>query len=931
MGQVILDKLRLTNFKSHEKTEISLGEGIIAIIGDNGAGKSSIIEAVYTVLAGRPPTGRYSDLVTQGRTMGAVSLETVLPGGPRYSMEVRIDARGRKGSGTYMLRELRNGSSRILATRQEAYVESVARILGLRNVPEPEVLVERAAVIRQGGLREIASLMERGGKRLREELEAALGIPDYAVATEALSSKNDKLIIETGTRLGPVWFTAVVQKRVDAARNKVLEELKSTKKGLEEKLGELENWRKREAEARRAIESLRKELEEVESGLRSIGSATQLRRRLDEKREELDHVIKSLREKEAELREAEEKASKLSMLESLDRLRGDIERLKSMKSELEILKGKIRELREVKEHVEAVKLLEPSLRERDRARELLEKAEERLRLAERELGKIEESLKSAEERAREAKSRIERLLEKASSIVGARISNLEEAQRVLEELHAETLSLEDEKSRLEARLGALRGLVESIDHRLKILEAPGREPKCPLCGAQLTAEKMEEIRRHLEDEKKRLEREFEEAESRLEHVVRMLEERRRIARSLEELVARIRDYERERVDAEAKMSEYLEKLRSARASRDEARRALDEVRGVYEKVSRDVARFEASRGWLVIRGYWPLDRAEKEVASLGSLEGKAEELGRLAAELERKIVKKSGFESLEEAERASREASQKLVEARVAAEKIGALRSEVDGLRDRLEKLRRDVEELESSLEEAEALEAKAVEMKNRLEEEREKLNRASSNAARIQGEIDGTRSQISRLKKELDGIERARRIVAAGIAANRILGRLKELLYERRLRLLEDEMSRILSMFNLDYVGVRFDRSGDGVSISVYNRTGAAFSVSQLSGGEKTVLALAYVLALSRVIGWTRIGFLILDEPTAELDEERRAMLLKVIRDMARSGGLGVRQLIIVSHHDEVVDLADTVCRVYKTPKGSKVECSEAGMAGMT
>ena len=931
MGQVILDKLKLTNFKSHGRTEITLGEGIIAIIGDNGAGKSSIIEAVYTVLAGRPPTGRYSDLVTQGRTIGAVSLEAFVPGGPRYSMEVRIDVRGRKGSGTYMLKELRNGSGRILAARQELYSESVARILGIRNVPEPEVLVERAAVIRQGGLREIASLMERGGKRLREELEAALGIPDYAVATEALSSKNDKLIIETDTRLGPVWFTAVVQKKVDAARSRVLEELKSTKKELEKKLGELENWKKREDEARRAIESLGKELEEVESRLRSIGSTAQLRRRLDEKREELDHVIRSLREKEDELRKAEEKASKLPMLESLDRMREDIERLKSMKSELETLKGKIRELREVKEHVETVKLLEPSLRERDRVRELREKAEERLRLAERELGGIEESLKSAEERAREARSKIERLLGKASSMVGAKISNLEEAQKVLDELHAETPSLEDEKSRLEARLGELRGLIESVDHRLKILEAPGREPKCPLCGAPLTAERMEEIRGHLEEEKKGLERELEEAESRLRHVARMLEERRRIVRSLEELVARMRDYERERVDAEAKISEYSEKLKSVRALRDEARRALDEAKEAYERISRDVARFEASREWLVARGYWPLEKAEKEIASLGSLEGKAEELEGLVSELERKIVEKSGFESLEEAERASREASQKLVEARVAAEKIGALRDEVNSLRDRLEKLRKEVEELENSLKEADSLEAKVVEVKNRLEEEREKLGRAISSAARIQGEIDGIRSQISRLEKELNGIERARRIVAAGIAANRILGKLKELLYERRLRLLEDEMSRILSMFNLDYVGVRFDPSGDGVSVSVYNRAGAAFSVSQLSGGEKTVLALAYVLALSRIIGWTRIGFLILDEPTAELDEERRAMLLKVIRDMARSGGLGVRQLIIVSHHDEVVDLADTVCRVYKTPKGSKVECSEAGMAGMT
>ncbi len=47
---MIFTKLELENFKSHKKTSIDFNSGISLIIGENGAGKSTIVEVTSVAL-----------------------------------------------------------------------------------------------------------------------------------------------------------------------------------------------------------------------------------------------------------------------------------------------------------------------------------------------------------------------------------------------------------------------------------------------------------------------------------------------------------------------------------------------------------------------------------------------------------------------------------------------------------------------------------------------------------------------------------------------------------------------------------------------------------------------------------------------------------------------------------------------------------------
>ena len=86
----------------------------------------------------------------------------------------------------------------------------------------------------------------------------------------------------------------------------------------------------------------------------------------------------------------------------------------------------------------------------------------------------------------------------------------------------------------------------------------------------------------------------------------------------------------------------------------------------------------------------------------------------------------------------------------------------------------------------------------------------------------------------------------------------------------------------------------------------------SNLSGGEKTSLALAYRLALNKVIN-DFIGsiktkdIIILDEPTDGFSSEQLDKIRVVLEQ------LGIKQVIIVSHESKIESFVDNVIRVNK------------------
>jgi DNA replication and repair protein RecF len=50
---VLVEKLSARNFRTYERAEVTLGERVTVVTGDNGAGKTNLLEALYTACVGR--------------------------------------------------------------------------------------------------------------------------------------------------------------------------------------------------------------------------------------------------------------------------------------------------------------------------------------------------------------------------------------------------------------------------------------------------------------------------------------------------------------------------------------------------------------------------------------------------------------------------------------------------------------------------------------------------------------------------------------------------------------------------------------------------------------------------------------------------------------------------------------------------------------
>jgi DNA repair protein SbcC/Rad50 len=77
---MIINKLELTNFRRHRKLEVKLKTGVTGIIGDNGTGKSSIVEALQFVLTGEHYGSKKIDAITLGEDFGSVRMTFTLNG-----------------------------------------------------------------------------------------------------------------------------------------------------------------------------------------------------------------------------------------------------------------------------------------------------------------------------------------------------------------------------------------------------------------------------------------------------------------------------------------------------------------------------------------------------------------------------------------------------------------------------------------------------------------------------------------------------------------------------------------------------------------------------------------------------------------------------------------------------------------------------------
>lgn len=141
-------------------------------------------------------------------------------------------------------------------------------------------------------------------------------------------------------------------------------------------------------------------------------------------------------------------------------------------------------------------------------------------------------------------------------------------------------------------------------------------------------------------------------------------------------------------------------------------------------------------------------------------------------------------------------------------------------------------------------------------------------------------------------------------------------------LKTISQKASEYTAMFNMGISRLQLTEKARDISIECYGRSGA-IDMESLSGGEKVAIALALRLGMAYVMGSGKLDFVILDEPTTHLDEERRKSLVRIISEAFRSGLGPLSQMILITHDSEIFENAevDSVYRFTMSNEGTHVE----------
>jgi len=567
-------------------------------------------------------------------------------------------------------------------------------------------------------------------------------------------------------------------------------------------------------------------------------------------REELDRM-EPLREK------AQEAANKLSaLLEYVIHLREDSSR-------------RLRELKDLLS--EAPSRLEAVSR-RSSVEEELTKVRGELNSVEEELTKVRGELKAAQTIA-------QRVRELEDDVASSRrkLANEEKELRELEESRSKLGStgdpreLEERRMRLNGSIGDLkekRGGIQGEISNLRILKETG---KCPTCGRSIEELNVDERLPRLTEQLKGIDEEI----RRLTEQLKGIDEEIRRARNAGDLDAKIADSRRKLDNRRDELEERQKRLEAVRASAIDVgalRNREEELSGRRNALKDDEATLgkelsaiEGAAAWLSARGIsgpGDLERLRSEASSIEEL------LSRMPAD-----PRSSDLTSLSLDPRSSD-----------MVQEILSLRRDAAGYDDaRYRELGR---KRESILGERALLMRELGEAETRLRDAEETRGKYESallvlrNARKYVDLYDSIKKRIFHRDGALASALRAWAIDALSAAA-----------------------SDHIRMFGMGISTVQLSE-GEDVEISCYGRSGE-MDVKAMSGGERVAVALALRFAMARLVGGKRADFIILDEPTANLDQDRRRSLVDLVARMGNRAG-PLRQIIVITHDREIFEESD-------------------------
>lgn len=926
-----INRIYLENYRIHEKLEVEFDKGINLLLGENGKGKSSILEAIGYALFGSDLRGTQKDAIQYGKKSAKIQVEFTGVDGEEYIVT-------RKLPGTTSI--YRKSNPELELQGKEDRIRELCGIKGdIKDVYDNVIVAKQNEFI--SSFKATAKDREKTfDKVFNTEIYREIydgyskdveGKYKNEIAIEENSIKSISEVMEDSQEVKEkLELEEEREKEFEKYLNNLSAELKEIKEKLNQISGTELKIEKINGEIRKSEEVLNN-ITLQEEKLKKQIEETILAKEIADKNIEnhneyikTSEILESIKKEKKELDQIKEEQNNLEKeLISLEKLRGDSNNQVNLwKNSIENLKTSCREKKD------RVDFLQGEIEKKEKNLQVYKgELEKNIPLLE-ELERFESDIENGEKKLN---TFIVKLQEKESDLEikkGQRDNLIKER---LDEKIEEFKSIENDKKKIEGEIekNITLGIANKEAHeKLKSSICPFLNENCKnLSGKDINNFFLERRKRYVEiitDKKHQLE----ELEVKLKDKEKIVEMKTILNRLNHEIELKISEIE---VD-QAKFQRGEEKLKNKKLeyenwklinsikNREEilAKNTQLETKIENENSEKDIIERDKIKNILnedIERGKELKEKIEEKLLEIKELSLKEKEIRNSIEENKPALVKyqelSEEVEKYETLLNSLKESNELYLENYKKALEKESLEVEKERLKEKesqeekvLETLRENLLKLENSIVSLNKgeLEKIQVEKDEKVAEIREKLGG-------INGEIKNLNDKLVKIK-EHENIIRDKK---------KNLERLKMKLeltkaFRERIKSMGKEVSKnmlkeieILATENFRKITGRGEKviwsNEDKDKYSVYlSGDRGELRFEQLSGGEQVAVAISIRGAMSEL--FTESRFSIFDEPTNNLDSERRKSLADSIGEILKN----LEQSIIVTHDDTFREMAQKV-----------------------
>ena len=897
---MIFKRLKLKNFKSYANEVINFNKGITVIVGQNGAGKSSIFEAISFALYKQHTAGKLGDLVRNNTENMGVELDFVSRG-----KEYRIIRDKTKSKSVSRLLTKTSSDSEFMSicSGEKEVADNIQAILDM-----DANLFLNAIYVRQG---EIAELVDKQPAEKKRLIGKLLGLDSLESAWKNLSPLINEYENKSSEIKGKLYSKSALNEEYKVKTNE-LNELKNRGHELESQIDEVKQLIAEISESKRNME---REKEIYETQLNNLNNEKQTLERLEKDKHTLQENLDKIRESEEEIERLEKFVSKLDIYLDFEE---KIESIKEQKKAMNKKKSGYKDYLKSDELISSLNNKKIDLEKQLATISQLEKDKKDL------LKGIEADRNSIENFFSISK---EKLLDHGVSQDDlADVDDLKKLGEITNEFSEEiSTKIEDLTDDINSKKQEITAFKQAITTKKKPLEELADvENKCPVCQSEISDTKKEELITQYETEIEENTKAIEENEENIRLFTKnkdsFIEKQSKVKKLSEDILEYKYKFSNLEKDLE-RLNEIDQGLDAKERIGDKLGELILEI--AKEKENRDSYKqdhddYNQAKGALDVLGSqtkaeYKLKQVKNEIDvhvkniklaidndshlsgdmdnmelkhRIDDLKAKNEEYNQLKGFVQNKKSVTAQFESVKEEIDVCNNQLE-IIQNKIEASTYDKEKYEQITYRDEMYARR-----LESFTNELSEIKGRARELINVHKTLAEKIK----NNDRFQKEYENISQYLVLLKdiRELYGKN----------------GIQKDLRNNSR-PIIQKNTKKFFDDFNFNYSDLVID---DDYNVIVRGPEGES-SMSMVSGGEKIAIALALRLGITKSMAKGDLETILLDEPTIHLDDSRRQELINLLKEMSL-----LPQMIIVTHENQLESAADNLIKVEKENGISKI-----------